>query len=647
MIEFNPVPKSSVLIIGHPQKERVQLGADCVDNLSLAEQHIIQNPYSTVVIPIKKFSLVELSTFTKNINDHSIDTHVILINDSDDYEKVCFLVNNLNVFQIVDSFNVNDFEKHVFSSTESYAQTKQAKQLYELFDDQNLKLKHLKLDLEERIEKRKARIKKSQHRFESLSKTLQALHKSLFIIHNSVTLAELESELSKIIKAHLSAQWVKVLFNAQNTTKEQILKANKSLNILSLPLMIQNKSIGFSLFAFDKSINLLKDDLSFLTQISEATALSADRISKRGQAESLKRQWEAAFNAISSPICLTNSNFQIIRTNKGFIEKKQTPLEEVSGHDCFDIFFQDPKALENQTPVEGKYFFQKNQTFLTEEQSITYEVSVQKVPYIEHEHDLWMVHFRDISEDIKLERQILELSKMAELGTISSSIAHELNNPLGGMISFLQLIKMDLTEGHKNYSDIEAMYTSALRCKGIIENLLGFARRSQGEMDQKINLREIMQQSINIFELQTRSTNINIEMHAPKEPLYITGNYNLLTQALCNILQNSVEAIKEKFKNSPRYDGQIRLELSATDGGISLVISDNGTGIEPQNQSQVFNPLFTTKNPDTNSGLGLTVSFQIISDHGGSLDIFSQPMAGTSAKISFSSSRFNRQEPSN
>ena len=120
----------------------------------------------------------------------------------------------------------------------------------------------------------------------------------------------------------------------------------------------------------------------------------------------------------------------------------------------------------------------------------------------------------------------------------------------------------------------------------------------------------------------------------PNEAVIIKGNFNQMTQAICNILQNSVDAIIQKFSDSPRYDGQIRMELISSDQNIELIISDNGSGIKAEHESLLFNPLFTTKNPDHNSGLGLTVAFQIVNEHGGSIDINSHTAEGTQCIVS-------------
>src|SRR5690606_2311847 len=118
--------------------------------------------------------------------------------------------------------------------------------------------------------------------------------------------------------------------------------------------------------------------------------------------------------------------------------------------------------------------------------------------------------YHDITKQLKMERQIMESTKLAELGTIGSSIAHELNNPLGGILSFTQLIKMDMSPDHPLYPDIVEMEAGVQRCKEIVQNLLGFTRNPNIDQEDDINLWEVMQRALKIVELQTKSLGVEV-----------------------------------------------------------------------------------------------------------------------------------------
>src|SRR5690606_14249193 len=163
-------------------------------------------------------------------------------------------------------------------------------------------------------------------------------------------------------------------------------------------------------------------------------------------------------------------------------------------------------------------------------------------------------------------------SKMAELGTIGSSIAHELNNPLGGMINFLQLIKMDLPKNSPLYDDILQMENAGHRCKEIVENLLGFSRRPDPSDAVDVDLREVLRQALKITELQARSLGVTVEMHWPDAPVCVLGHFNLLAQAISHILQNGFEAVSEKLTEHPRFKSRIQIDLRQKNDRIHLTI---------------------------------------------------------------------------
>jgi signal transduction histidine kinase len=242
--------------------------------------------------------------------------------------------------------------------------------------------------------------------------------------------------------------------------------------------------------------------------------------------------------------------------------------------------------------------------------------------------------YRDITQDLNLQRQVIESAKLAELGTISSSIAHELNNPIGGMLNFLQLIKMDLTGEEDYYPDLEEIERGIIKCKEIVKNLLGFSRRSVDAQRTDVDLVEVIEQAIKITELKTRSVGIKIHFQRPERSPQIQGRFNLLTHAIRNLLQNSQESLLEERRKNRSFRGEIRISVRETAKTIEIGVSDNGPGIPPQHRDKIFDPLYTTKDPETNSGLGLTLAQQIVREHNGEILLSSDNEENLTLRIS-------------
>jgi signal transduction histidine kinase len=233
--------------------------------------------------------------------------------------------------------------------------------------------------------------------------------------------------------------------------------------------------------------------------------------------------------------------------------------------------------------------------------------------------------YRDVAAQLRLESQILESAKMAELGTIGSSIAHELNNPLGGMLSFLQLIKMDLKGSEPWAKDVEEMEMGAKRCRDIVQNLLGFARKSspEGEGEGDVDMREVASQALKIAELQTRAMGVAMRVSLPDAPAIARGQFNLLAQAMRFFLQAAQEAIAARARREgpARFRGEISLSLSLLEKSILIEIADNGWREDAAGEGAA---------PD----LGLVVALEIVRGHGGNAEIQGGRGLGAIAKIS-------------
>ncbi|MEZ4873851.1 MAG: ATP-binding protein, partial [Bdellovibrionales bacterium] len=555
-----------------------------------------------------------------------------------------FLAQN-EIFKVIKVGQPELLESAIFGALENHNQREQQQNLHILFNDQNSKLLELKRDLESRINKREQNLNKAKKKLVVTNHRIQAMHEALISLNRASSLSNMENLLNNSLADAFDLIWIRVVFSHQKELIEHIKQSKQQKALLSIPLYINSDLIGYCYFARSKDKKYTKDEKDFLQQISETIAIAIDRISKKELSEKLRNQWVTTFNAIADPICITDGEYNIVQTNQSFTDKNFRRTKANVGQNAFYVFFgaQDYKDfadLIKAGPFEWERTSQNGEVkeyFQTQEHDIELPDTFEKRK---------VLIFHDITKKRMLERQIIESSKLAELGTISSSIAHELNNPLGGMLNFLQLIKMDLPEGAPETADVDSMIQAGLKCKEIIENLLGFSRKTYFDIDDNLDLNKVLEKALQFSKLQTKYQNINIELVPAKGSLNVKGDENQLIQAIRNILQNSVEAIEERLQQDPNFDGQIRIEAQADKKMAIITISDNGPGVNKSLLSQLINPLFTTKDVNHHTGLGLTIAHQIIDQHGGKLEIFTQPMAGTSVKLSLIQSRFEGPETS-
>ncbi len=220
----------------------------------------------------------------------------------------------------------------------------------------------------------------------------------------------------------------------------------------------------------------------------------------------------------------------------------------------------------------------------------------------------------------KMQVQLIRAEKMASLGEMAAGIAHEINNPLTGVLSFAYLVHDDPKLPEELKEDLQVIIDETQRCAKIVKGLLEFSRASVPQK-KEVNLNELIESVT--FILQQQSSFFNIELIKELDPnipkLY--ADPNQLSQVLMNIIINASHATPEGGRIT------IKTGIDQEEDSVFAEISDTGCGISEENLSRIFDPFFTTKSQGT--GLGLAVSYGIVKNHGGSLDVWSEVGKGT------------------
>ena len=224
---------------------------------------------------------------------------------------------------------------------------------------------------------------------------------------------------------------------------------------------------------------------------------------------------------------------------------------------------------------------------------------------------------RDITENKKLERSLIRTEKLASLGTLAAGVAHEINNPLGIMLGFCDLLVRKKQPGTQEYEDLKIIERHGLYCKKIVENLLSFARtghETTGDMD----LNHCLQNIIQVVRHSVEMKSITLETDLAGDLPRIVGDDRQLQQVFCNLMTNAVAAMPD--------GGVLKVRTGLATGGRCVIaqIQDNGIGIAPEHLDLIFEPFFTTKPEGEGTGLGLFVSYGIVQKFGGTIMCESQ-----------------------
>lgn len=503
----------------------------------------------------------------------------------------------------------------------TYFANSQDENLSLLLKEKNEELKRLGGKLEKLVDQRQRDLEESTQRYIRAEKNLLLLQKTLTSIYDATTVSEIEQSISKVLQPEKHIDQVKIRLKHQSNWSF----SDDRLQTFAIPIALGSKEIGELVFAHDGNVKNTGDNKKFFRQVAEAVGLSIEKSIRKRQEQEMGKQWESTFDAISYPIALTDAGFNILQTNKAYRNLVKTTSKEGQRLKCYQSFFGRDKPCED---CRRKTRF--NVTANDNSQSLFQVSSAQfHSPY-----GLQYIHsYKDITQSLNLERQQIEQAKMVELGTVSSSIAHELNNPIGGMLNFIQLIQMDLKGNEPYKEDLKALEQGTRKCKSIVQNLLGFARQSDGESSDSVNLKGVIEQACKIVELKTRSRGIVIEKDFPESDIFVLGRFNLLSQGLLCLLQNSQDSLIAERLENPGFKGKIQLKIHITKKKIHLKVTDNGGGIPAESQEDIFRPLHTTKDAQKHSGLGLTLARQIFEEQGGQLNLVSADPGRTTFEI--------------
>lgn len=208
---------------------------------------------------------------------------------------------------------------------------------------------------------------------------------------------------------------------------------------------------------------------------------------------------------------------------------------------------------------------------------------------------------------------LVQSEKMAAIGTLSAGLAHEVKNPLSAVLGYAQLSKRKLDQPEALLKNLDIIEHETKRCNEIISNLMQFSRQEKGEFVQ-IAVNEVVSKSMTIVDHQLSLKNVRIESELADDIPQITGNANQLQQVLMNLMINAQHAIGDD-------GGTITLATFVRDESVTITVSDTGPGVPAEIRAKIFEPFFTTKPAGQGTGLGLSVTYGIIKDHGGEITV--------------------------
>jgi two-component system NtrC family sensor kinase len=254
--------------------------------------------------------------------------------------------------------------------------------------------------------------------------------------------------------------------------------------------------------------------------------------------------------------------------------------------------------------------------FLQEERNLIDAVAKQIAIIVER---------KQTEEDkARLQEQLRHADRLATIGQLSAGVAHELNEPIGGILGFAQLIAKYPKLPEQIKQDIEKITKASLHAREVVKKLMIFARQMPPQKTH-VNLNQVVEEGLYFLESRCAKEGIEVLRHLSPCLPEIIADPSQITQVLVNIVVNAIQAMPD--------GGTLKIKTEVSGKNVKLTIEDTGIGMDEKVKQKIFLPFFTTKDIGEGTGIGMAVVHGIITAHGGSIEVESEPGCGTKVEV--------------
>jgi PAS domain S-box-containing protein len=237
-----------------------------------------------------------------------------------------------------------------------------------------------------------------------------------------------------------------------------------------------------------------------------------------------------------------------------------------------------------------------------------------------------LVLLDDITQRVRLEDQMVQTEKLTSLGLLAAGVAHEVNTPLAVISNYIQMLAKQIPADDPRQKTIERIVKQTFRASEIVNNLLNFSRTGGAE-PVEVDLNSVLEETLTLVQHPFKTARVNVVRSYSNQLPPVLGSITRLQQVFLNLFMNARDAMPS--------GGMLEVRTAAHNGSVEVEVVDTGAGIPPEHIHRIFDPFFTTKATGRGTGLGLSVSYGIIKEHAGKVDVRSTPGKGTSFRLEF------------
>ncbi|WP_321477093.1 ATP-binding protein [uncultured Paludibaculum sp.] len=242
-----------------------------------------------------------------------------------------------------------------------------------------------------------------------------------------------------------------------------------------------------------------------------------------------------------------------------------------------------------------------------------------------------LIIFDDVTEREDLERRLVQADKLSSIGLLAAGVAHEVNTPLAVISTYAQMLAKQVHGDEQKSKLLDKIAKSTFRASEIVNSLLNFSRTSSSEYE-ALDLNKVITETLSLLEHQFNKHAIEIQVDLEENAPLIRGNSGRLQQVFLNLFLNARDAMSNLPPDQPR---RLSLRTKGEVSSLRVEVRDTGAGIPRDHQSRIFDPFFTTKGMQKGTGLGLSVTYGIVEEHGGMIEVESNPGEGALFRLEF------------
>jgi two-component system, NtrC family, sensor kinase len=261
---------------------------------------------------------------------------------------------------------------------------------------------------------------------------------------------------------------------------------------------------------------------------------------------------------------------------------------------------------------------------------LTLNVSITPLVSKSNERIGRLLLFDDVTQRERMEEQMTQTEKLTSLGLLAAGVAHEVNTPLAVISNYIQMLAKQMPEGDPRQSIIEKIVKQTFRASEIVNNLLNFSRTGAAEAT-SVDVNRVVEETLSLVSHPLKTARIQVVKELGESLPPVHGSANKLQQVFLNLFLNARDAMPG--------GGMLEVRTGAHNGSVEIEIADTGAGIPREDINRIFDPFFTTKSNGRGTGLGLSVSYGIIKEHAGKIDVRSTPGKGTAFHVEFPAAR--------